>query len=127
MKHRIAPPSYGGKFDETIEWVKRLENKIEVWIAPEKPPCYGLLAVLQESEHHYHVLTFRPDGFQRSVRNDLDDIWRPIAQAVGDLAFEAERGGSQPRAYWQELLEKVRKSRQWMRQHNPPAESPIKY
>ena len=124
MEHRIAPPNYGGEYDDAISYLKRLENTLLVWSMPDTP-CFGALEAVTEHDRHRHTVTWKPFGNFRQGNNEK--LWEPVTEAIKRLQAEMLRYARYPSDSWQAQIDAVKKARLELVRLNPPANSPIKY
>jgi hypothetical protein len=129
MQRRIAPPDYGGEYDEEIEWLKWLEETLTKW--QDGKPVQNAVHSLNEYSRHEHKVTWRADSYRWTQAQKQDRgrtmKWLPVGEAVSDLINSLERTIVSPPTSWQEHIENVRECRNHLAKNNPPKENPIKY
>lgn len=127
--NRIAPPDYGGKYDEAIEWLKWFEKTLIAW--RDGVPIVGAISRMVEYSRHEHTITYDASSrnWDKARRDDKARTmkWLPVGEALHDLTAVMERWLSIPVTNWDEHIKNVRICRRALEQNNPPAELPIKY
>jgi len=121
---RIAP-RHNGKFDDAIWWCRQLEDVIEIWIDPAKPPVTALFELLCEADLHIH--TIRNHDRYPLTKPESQHFASYIQAAVDALHSEMERAVVLDAQTWAQTSQGLKEARRWLEKNNPPAENPIKY
>ncbi len=127
--NRIAPPNYGNKHDEVIEWLRWLENAIVQH--HEGKPIPGAIMRLNEANRHEHTVTFDANAFNWSdaAREDKKRTmqWIPAYEAYLDFVGVLEGWKQWSTQDYQQAQFAIQGAILALSQHNPPKENPVKY
>lgn len=127
--NRIAPPNYGGKHDEVIDWLRWLEKTIVQH--HEGNPIPGAIMRLNEASRHEHAVTFDANSFKWSEAAKEDKKrtmkWIPAHEAYSDFIGVLEGWMKWSTNDYQQAQFKIQGAILALSQNNPPNKSPIKY
>lgn len=128
MEKRIAPPSYGGKYDDVIEWLKWLEKALTSW--RDGGSVNTAVHRLNQVSRHEHAVTWNAASNWDTTRQEAKAKtmkWIEVREAAHDLVASMERWSVEPVTPWNEHIENVKACRLHLQTNNPPADNPIKY
>lgn len=123
-----APEMKRGKYDDLINWLKRLLNKYELWLKERK--AHGMFAVLAESDQY--VLTAQPTPAieweaAKEISKRRTMHWIHIYEACVDIQQEMEGWTRSPDDHLRYNIENIRAAIRWFEQNNVQEDFGIKY
>lgn len=123
-----APETQHGRYDDLIAWLKRLQNKYEVWLDYRK--AHGAFAVVAERDQH--ILTANPVAAiewdaAKEISKQRTMHWIQVYEACADLENEMEAWVRHPDDHLRYNIENIRTAIRWFEQNNTKEDSGIKY